>query len=84
MSITFNDSLVFDYVAIERQSGINKAYSQCKYITYAEVKAKGRQVVKKDTYPFPEATDVYYRLRLVTNDGPMRTYPPIRLPAVAE
>lgn len=84
ISVTFNDSLVFDYAAIERLAGINKSYSQCKYITYDEVRTKGRHIVKKDIYPFPEASDVFYRLRLVTNDGPIRTYPPIRLPAVTE
>jgi hypothetical protein len=82
ISITFNDSLIFDYAAIERKAEFNGEFSQCKYIPYAEVKTKGRHQVKKDIYAYAGANDVLYRLKLVTNDGVERIFPAINLPAV--
>ena len=82
ISITFNDSLVFDYVAIERKADFNQEFSQCKYITYDEIKNKGRHVVRKDTYAYPASSDVLYRIKLATREGAIRTYAPVTLPAV--
>jgi hypothetical protein len=82
ISITFNDSLVFDYAAIERKAEFNGEFSQCKYISYEEVKTKGRHLVKKDTYAYAGANNVLYRLKLVTKDGAQRIFPAINLPAV--
>lgn len=82
ISISFNDSLVFDYAAIERKAEFNGEFSQCKYISYEEVKTKGRRMLKKDTYAYAGANDVLYRLKLVTKDGVERIFPAINLPAV--
>jgi len=82
ISLTFNDSLVFDYVSIERKAEFNGEFSQCKYISYDELKTKGRHMVKKDTYAYAGANDVQYRLKLVTKEGAQRIFPAINLPAV--
>ncbi len=82
ITITFNDSLVFDYAAIERKADFNAEFSQCKYISYDEVKTKGRHLVKKDTYAYAGANDVMYRIKLVTREGAQRIFPAINLPAV--
>jgi hypothetical protein len=81
ITLTFNDSLVFDYVSIERRADFNAEFSQCKYISYDEVKTKGRHMVKKDTYAYAGASNVLYRLKLVTKDGE-RTFPALTLPAI--
>ena len=82
ISITFKDSLEFNYVSIERQANFSQTFTQCKYISYNEAKNKGRHIVIDDEYPYAASIDVSYRVKLNTKDGAMRTYPPILLPAV--
>ena len=84
ISITFKDSLVFNYVSIERQANFSQTFTQCKYISYDEAKSKGRHIVIDDTYPYAASIDVSYRVKLTTKDGAMRTYPPVLLPAVSK
>ena len=81
ITLTFNDSLTFDHAAIERRAD-NPEFSQCKYISYEDLKARGRHLVEKDMYPYAGSADVSYRLKLVTKEGIIRTFPPISLPAV--
>jgi hypothetical protein len=84
ISIAFNDSLVFDNVSIEREPSFSQNFSQCGYFDYADLKKKGRHLVKKDLYPFPASNDVLYRLKFTTVEGVIRTYPPVMLPAVSK
>jgi hypothetical protein len=84
ISLTFNDSLVFDNVSIERESSFSQNFSQCAYFDYAELKKKGRTIIKKDEYPFPASNDVLYRIKLATTDGAIRTYPGVKLPALTK
>lgn len=84
IALDFNDSLIFEYVAIERRPNFSEEFSQCKYITYDEIKTKGRHIVKKDVYPYPASSDVLYRIKLATAEGVIRTYPPVTLPAVSK
>ena len=84
IAVTFKDSLVFDNVAIEREASFSQNFSQCGYIEYADIKKKGRHIVKKDLYPFPASNDVLYRLKFTTADGAIRTYPPVILPSVSK
>ena len=84
ISITFKDSLEFNYVSIERQANFSQTFTQCKYISYDEAKNKGRHIVIDDEYPYAASIDVSYRVKLNTKDGAMRTYPPIMLPAVGK
>lgn len=83
ISITFSDSLVFDYAAVEKRADFNAEFSQCKYIAYDEVKAKGRHLVKKDQYGYSGSNEVAYRIKLVSKEG-MRIYPPISLPPLTK
>jgi hypothetical protein len=82
ISITFRDSLVFDNVSIEREPSFSQNFSLCGYIDYADVKKKGRHIIKKDAYPYPASNDVLYRIKMASTDGAIRTYPPVLLPAV--
>jgi hypothetical protein len=84
ISITFKDSLEFNYVSIERQANFSQTFTQCKYISFAEAKNNGRHIVIDDEYPYAASIDVSYRVKLNTKDGAMRTYPPILLPAVSK
>jgi len=84
VSLTFKDSLVFDYVAIERKADFNQEFSQCGYIGYDELKAKGRHIIKKDIYPYPGSSDVLYRIKLATVEGATRIYPAVSLPATTK
>jgi hypothetical protein len=84
ISITFNDSLVFDNVSIEREPSFSQNFSQCAYIDYADVKKKGRHIIKRDLYPFPASDNVLYRLKFSTSDGAIRTYPPLLLPSASK
>ena len=81
IAITFRDSIDFEYVAVERKADFSQEFSQCSYLGFDEVKAKGRKVVKRDIYPFPASSDVQYRLKFSTTDGATRTYPSVTLPA---
>jgi len=82
--MSFSDSITFESLTIERKANFDVSFSQCKYATYDDVKAKKMQLVRKDTYPYPGNTDVWYRLKLQTKDGIIRIYPPIRLDAVSK
>jgi hypothetical protein len=82
ISITFKDSLEFNYVSIERQANFSQTFTQCKYISYNEAKNKGRHITIDDEYPYAASIDVSYRVKINTKDGAMRTYPPILLAAV--
>jgi hypothetical protein len=84
LSITFKDSLLFDFVSIERQPDFAQSFTQCKYITYEEAKNSGRHVVMRDLYPVAASTNVMYRVKLGAKDGAMRTYPPVELKAVSK
>jgi hypothetical protein len=84
LSITFKDSLQFDFVSIERQPDFALSFTQCKYITYEEAKNSGRHVVMTDHYPVAASTNVMYRVKLGTKDGAMRTYPPVQLKSVSK
>ena len=80
--MSFGDSLSFSSLTIERKADFDVNFSQCKYISYDDAKAKNMQLIRKDTYPYPGNTDVWYRLKLLTKEGIIRIYPPIRLDAV--
>jgi len=79
ISIFIADSLMFDYMTVERKADFDQSFSQCKYISYSDLKPGERNIIKKDNYPFPATSDVLYRLKMITKDGAMRTYAPIRL-----
>ncbi len=84
ISLSFAPTFVFDYVAVERRSDIDQSYTQCKYIDFAEVIKNQRHLVKKDNYPYPGASPVLYRLKVVAKDGTERAYPPLLLPSVKQ
>ncbi len=80
VEMNFSKELVFDYVAVERRPEFQSSFSQCLYISYKEAKADNLHVVKKDNYPYHNSADVYYRVKLVTNDG-VRIYSSVLLPS---
>jgi hypothetical protein len=82
ITVTFSDSLVFDYIAIERKPDFERNFAQCKYITWSELNGS-RTIVSQDNYPYPGHGNVAYRLKLVSRDGPERLYPPVVLRAVS-
>lgn len=80
LTIKFTDPKVeFDYIAIERKPFGETNFSQCKYISYADVKAANMNIKRKDSYPLPRTDDVLYRLKITTKEGIIRIFPPIRL-----
>lgn len=82
LTINFAPTSTFDYMTIERKPFGETNFSQCKYVTYADVKAADMKVKRKDTYPLPRTDDVLYRLKITTKEGIIRIFPPIRLAAL--
>jgi hypothetical protein len=82
LTVSFADSLSFDFASIEREADFDNSFSQCKYIRYDDARASHMVVKRKDTYPYPATSDVLYRLRITSKDGISRIYPPVHLPAL--
>src|SRR3954470_21327853 len=75
----FTDATQYNHAMIEKTDELKSDFRQCAYVDLAEEKATA--IEKRDRYP-RVSTDSYYRLRTVTKDGIVRTYPPVRLPAM--
>ena len=82
ISLSFNHDITFDYLSIEREVSFETSFSQCKYVTYDEVKAKKWFIIKRDRYPYSAQTGIYYRVKYVTKDGVMRIFPSLYLSEV--
>jgi hypothetical protein len=81
INLSFIDSSKFKYVLIEREADFDQNFSQIKYITYKEImRAPNHHLKTEDAYPFPPATDVLYRLKIITTEDAVRIYPPVSLP----
>lgn len=82
LTVNFSDSMSFDYMTIERKTFSDVSFSQCKYVSFSDAKASNMKIKRKDTYPYPAASDVLYRLKITTKEGIIRIFPPIRLASV--
>lgn len=82
LTVDFLDTIPFDYMTIERKTFGDTQFSQCKYIDYKDVLIANLKIKRKDTYPYPAASDVLYRLKITTKEGIIRIFPPIRLAAL--
>ncbi|MDB5283106.1 MAG: hypothetical protein JWO06_2181 [Bacteroidota bacterium] len=84
IGLSFPTQMPFDYLTIERKAAFDANFSRFKYITFDDAKAQKWHLIKRDVYPYPGAVDVQYRIKYVTKDGVMRSFPSILLPAVKE
>ena len=84
ISVSVDSNVVFDYMCIERKVYFETSFSQCRYITYDEIKSKAWIIVRKDRYPYSAQADILYRIKYVTKDGVMRIFPSVFLPSVKD
>jgi hypothetical protein len=74
----------YDEILVERCGSDNGNYSVCKTIEVAQVKIDGDYYKTSDKYPLTAQKDCYYRIRTVSKDGAMKTFPPVLLPALSK
>jgi hypothetical protein len=82
ITLSFHKEVDCDYVAIERKADNDNSFHQCKYIDRDELQSGKEHFTCTDIYPPPATSDVLYRLKIAYANDAMRTYPPVRLPAV--
>ena len=78
-------SLVFssyDEILIERSGSDNGSYTVCKTIEIAQAKINGDYYKTADKYPLPAQKDSYYRIKTISKDGSVKTFPPVLLTAL--
>ena len=79
-SNTFNS---YDEIVVERSSTGSAGFTTCKTIDIAEAKIAGDYYKTIDKFPLPAKADSYYRIKIVTKDGSMKTFPPVLLEALS-
>jgi hypothetical protein len=72
----------YEEILVERCGSDNGSYSVCKTIEVSQVKIDGDYYKTSDKYPLTAQKDCYYRIRTVSKDGAMKTFPPVLLPAL--
>lgn len=83
VALTFAHAKQLDYAVIERSTEPNAGFRQCKHINLSDQTRDSVCIAANDNYPLAATQNVYYRIKTVTKEGVSRTYPAIRLPAVA-
>jgi hypothetical protein len=72
----------YDEIQVERSGSDNGSYSVCKTIELTQVKLDGDYYKTTDKYPMNAQKDCYYRIKTVSKDGSMKTFPPLTLTAL--
>ena len=78
-SIVFNQ---YDEIQVERSESDNGPYSVCKTIELSQVKPADGYYKTSDKYPLNAQKDCYYRIKTISKDGSMKTFPPMTLAAL--
>jgi hypothetical protein len=80
-------SLVFgsyDEIIVERCASDNGIYSVCKTIEVPQVKITDGYYKTTDKYPLSSQKDCYYRIKTVSKEGIIKTFPPVLLSALIQ
>ncbi len=83
IELTFAHVTQLDYAIIEKSNEPAAGFRQCKYIKLPESGKDSLAIAERDKYPLAATQNVYYRIKTVSKEGVSRTYPVVRLPALA-
>ena len=72
----------YDEILVERCGADNGIYSVCKTIEVSQVKITGDYYKTVDKYPMTAQKDCYYRIKTISKEGIMKTFPPMLLTAL--
>jgi hypothetical protein len=72
----------YDEILVERCGSDNGTYSVCKTIEVSQVKIAGDYYKTADKYPMTAQKDCYYRIKTISKEGIMKTFPPVLLTAL--
>lgn len=72
----------YDEILVERSGADNGSYSVCKTIEVSQVKIAGDYYKTADKYPMTAQKDCYYRIKTISKEGIMKTFPPVLLSAL--
>lgn len=81
IELNFADNLRFTSAELERRPDFEGNFARFGYIAFDDVVAHCGYVIKKDNYPYHDSADVYYRIKLVSENGKAHIFPAIMLPA---
>jgi len=82
VALYFTRASQFAYVSIERSMEEKRGFRQCKYIQLGAGVNDSIVLVEHDKYAIPASEDAFYRLKTISIEGVIRTYPPVRLPGL--
>lgn len=74
----------YDEILVERCQADNGIYSVCKTIEISQLKIAGDYYKTSDKYPMTAQKDCYYRIKTVSKEGIMKTFPPVLLTALTK
>ena len=74
----------YDEILVERCGSDNGEYSVCKTLELGQLKINGDYYKTSDRYPLNAQKDCYYRIKVVSKDGSMKTFPPVLLTALTK
>lgn len=77
-SAAFKD---YDEILVEKCGEDNGVYSVCKTIEVSQIKINGDYYATSDKYPTTSQKDCYYRIKTISKEGIMKTFPPVLLVA---
>ena len=72
-----------DQIIIERSSGDASGFTTIKSLDLADLKLSNDYYRTYDKFPLPAKGDSYYRIKTVSKDGSMKTFPPVQLAALS-
>lgn len=72
----------YDEIFVERSGADNGNFSVCKTLEISQLKISGTYYKTTDKYPLTAQKDCYYRIKVVSKDGYMKTFPPVLLEAL--
>jgi hypothetical protein len=81
IELNFADGVHFTSAELERRPDFEGNFTRFGYVAFSDVTGHCGHVIKKDNYPYHDSADVFYRLKLVYDNGKVHIYPAIMLPA---
>ena len=74
----------YDEIIVERSFSDVSGFSACKTIEVSQTKIVGGYYKTSDKYPMAGQKDCYYRIKTVSKEGVIKTFPPVLLPALTK
>jgi len=74
----------YDEIIVERSFSDVSGFSACKTIEVSQTKIVDGYYKTSDKYPMAGQKDCYYRIKTVSKEGVIKTFPPVLLSALTK